>query len=148
MRPPCRRCSAIEQTARRSEAGLVVAALALFFTIGACRRGADVLPPAVQGTWTTSSPAYSDRYLRLADRTVEFGLGGNDAEIHSIRLVDAEDMEDGTALYTVHYRSDEGDTLSLRFLYRPGNPPTLKLDHQEAIWARSKARIPGGGLMP
>src|SRR5215471_16871074 len=137
MRRPCRRCSGIEQTGRSSEGRFFVAALAVVVAIGACRRGADVLPPTVQGTWTTSSPAYSDRYLRLADRTLEFGLGGHDAEIHGVRLVDAEDMEDGTALYTVHYRSDEGDTLSLRFLYRPGNPPTLKLDHQEAIWTRS-----------
>jgi hypothetical protein len=122
--------------------------LALAVAVGACRRGSDILPAAAQGTWTTSTPAYSDRYLKLADRTVEFGLGGHDAEVYGIRRVDAEDMIDGTALYTVQYRTDEGDTLSLRFLYRSGDPPTLKLDHQEAIWTRQKTGTPMEGLMP
>jgi len=123
-------------------------ALALLLAVGACRHSTDVLPPTVQGTWTTSTPAYSDRYLRLDDRTVEFGLGGHDSDIHGIRRVDAEEMVDGTALYTVQYHTDEGDTLSLRFLYRPGDPPTLKLDHQDAIWTRSNTGTPGRGSLP
>jgi hypothetical protein len=92
----------------------------------------------VQGTWTTTTAAYDDRYLRLDERTVEFGLGGHESDIHGIRRVDAEEMVDGSALYTVQYHTDEEGTLSLRFLYRPGDPPTLKLDHQDAIWTRSK----------
>jgi hypothetical protein len=123
-------------------------AIALLLAVGACRRDTDVLPSSVQGTWTTSAPAYSDRYLRLADRTVEFGLGGHDADVHGIRRVDAEEMVDGSALYTVQYRTDEGDTLSLRFLYRPGDPPTLTLDHQDATWTRSKAATPRRGSLP
>ena len=106
------------------------------------------MPPTVQGTWTTSTPAYSDQYLRLADRTVEFGLGGHDADVHGIRRVDAEEMVDGSALYTVQYHTDEGDTLSLRFLYRPGDPPTLKLDHQDATWTLSEIGSPRRGSLP
>ncbi len=123
-------------------------AFALLFSVAACRRSADVLPPALQGTWMTSTPAYSDRYLRLADRTIEFGLGGNGADLHGIRRVDAEEMVDGSGLYTVQYLTDEGDTLSLRFLYRPGNPPTLRLDHQDVIWTQSKTGTPTRGSAP
>lgn len=138
--------SATRRAERRSPRKLL--AMALLLAIGACRRDTDVLPSSVQGTWTTSAPAYSDRYLRLADRTVEFGLGGRDADLHGIRRVDTEEMVDGSALYTVQYRTDEGDTLSLRFLYRPGDPPTLTLDHQDAIWTRSKTGTPRGESLP
>ncbi|HBZ70115.1 MAG TPA: hypothetical protein DEP35_10430 [Deltaproteobacteria bacterium] len=125
-----------------------ILAFALLISVAACHRSADVLPPAVQGTWTTSTPAYRDRYLRLADRTIEFGLGGNEIDVHGIRRVDAEEMVDGSGLYTIQYLTDEGDTLSLRFLYRPGNPPTLKLDHQDAIWTQSKTATPTRGSAP
>jgi len=122
--------------------------MALILAIGACRGGVESLPTTVQGTWTTSAPAYTDRYLRLADRTVEFGLGGHDTDVHAIRRVDAEEMVDGSALYTVQYHSDEGDTLFLRFLYRPGDPATLKLDHQDAIWTRLTTGPPKRGFLP
>lgn len=138
--------SATGDPERRSPRKLLI--LAVLLAAGACRRGADVLPPAVQGTWTTSAPAYSDRYLKLADRTIEFGLGGHDADVHGIRRVDAEEMVDGSGLYTIQYQTDEGDTLSLRFLYRPGNPPTLKLDHQDAIWTQSETGAPTRGSAP
>ncbi len=138
--------TAIGQAAGQSRRRFLT--LTLLLAVAACHRGADILPTAVQGTWTTSTPAYSDRYLRLADRTVEFGLGGDDADVHGIRRVDAEEMVDGSALYTVQYHADEGDTLSLRFLYRPGNPPTLKLDHQDAIWTRSETGTPRRGPLP
>ncbi len=133
-------------TERRSPGKIL--ALALLLLLATCRRGTDVFPPGLQGTWTTSSPAYSDRYLRLTERTIEFGLGGHDADVHGIRRVDAEEMVDGSGLYTVQYLTDEGDTLSLRFLYRPGDSPTLKLDHQDAIWIRSKTQTPMRGPTP
>jgi hypothetical protein len=125
-----------------------IVAVALVLAIGACRHGTDALPPAVQGTWTTSTPAYGDRYLRLADQTVEFGLGGHDADLYGIRRVEAEEMIDGSALYTIQYSTDREDTLSLRFFYRPGDPPTLKLDHQDAIWTRSETGTPTRSSTP
>jgi len=107
----------------------------LFLLFIACEREPVVVPHALLGKWKTSAPEYADRYLKFDERTVIFGVGNGEEELHSI---DALAMKQGAGetVYTFSYRDAEEERGSLVVFYRPDSGGALQLKNSPEVWKK------------
>jgi hypothetical protein len=108
--------------------------LALIFFAG-CQRDV-VVPQHLIGEWKTTAPKYADRYLKLSEQTVTFGIGEGQEAAHNIDKIKSE-QRDSTTVYTFYYRDAEGQKDSLTVTYRPDDGGTLQIKNSVEIWSKS-----------
>lgn len=79
--------------------------LILIFVVG-CEREV-VFPQHLIGVWKTSAPKYADRYMKITQRTVIYGIGKSRIVSHAIDRIDIKQGENGT-VYTFYLVDAEG----------------------------------------
>ena len=95
-----------------------------------------IVPPHLIGVWKTSAPQYEDRYLKITENTLTYGIGNGEEVSHNIEKIDVNQGSNGT-IYSFHYKDAEGDKWTLTFTYRPEG--TIRLKNKNEIWLKSQA---------
>jgi len=113
----------------------------MLFFVAACEREV-VVPQYLTGKWTTSAPKYTDRYLKLCEHTVIYGVGDGEEVLHTIDKIDIQQVADGTVV-TLYYRDADGEKTTLNFTYSPYSGGTLQLKNSKEIWEKDKSGAAG-----
>jgi len=99
--------------------------------------GSKTVPPQLVGTWTTTHPEYSDRYLVLTSDSITFGTGGTSTVRYSIIGV-AVDGNDDNKYFVVHFR-DAGGAKFRREIVLGDSGQKLHFKSQPGVvWTRFK----------
>jgi hypothetical protein len=114
--------------------------LIIFFSFWGCEKNIPV-PQHFIGEWKTSSPQYADRYLKIAEHSLIFGIGDGEELSQDIEKVNVE-QENGETIYTIHYKDMEGEKWSLTLIYSPVSGGTFKLKNGKDIWEKVKSESP------
>ena len=113
--------------------------LLIFFSFTGCQR--NIPPPQhLIGVWKTSAPQYEDRYLKITENSLTYGIGNGEEVSHTIEKINVE-QENGETIYTFHYRDTEGEKCSLTLTYSPASG-TIKLKNRNDIWEKVKVESP------
>jgi hypothetical protein len=113
---------------------LLRASLILTVVLAACSAGeSEILPPEALQVWRTDAPGYRDRSFELRDGWVVFGTGYYTHSIHAIDSVEV-DAETETVRLEVAYRADDGESVPLRLVFTPGDPPALRIGSRSDVW--------------
>lgn len=107
-------------------------AIGVLVALAGCR--AEPVPPELIHIWRTQAPAYHDRHLEVRKDLLVFGTGGYMSELYPIDGIDSEPAENGSVLYTIHYRASDGDHLELKVSFMRGDPPSLRIEHIDDVW--------------
>lgn len=117
---------------------VLVFLLILSFFAG-CQKSIPV-PQYLIGVWKTSAPQYEDRYLKITEDSVIYGIGNGEEVSHRIDKIDV-DQENGETIYTFHYKDKEGEKWELTLTYSPVSG-TIKLKNKNDIWEKVKSQSP------
>jgi hypothetical protein len=112
----------------------------LFFFIG-CQKNVPV-PQHLIGVWKTSAPQYEDRYLKITEDSLIYGIGSGEEVSHTIEKINVE-QKDGETTYTFHYKDIEGEKWSLTLIYSPVSGGTIQLKNRNDIWKKVNVESPG-----
>lgn len=111
--------------------------LSVFFSLLGCEKNIPV-PKRLIGEWKTSSPQYTDRYLKITEHSLIFGIGDGEELSQDIEKVNVE-KKNGETIYTIHYKDMEGERWSLTLIYSTVSAGTIKLKNNSVIWEKVKA---------
>ena len=111
---------------------LWVCAIGVLVVVAGCR--AEPVPSELIHVWRTQTPAYRDRHLEVRKDLLVFGTGGYMSELYPIDGIDSEPAADGSTLYTIRYRAEDGARLELKVTYTRGRPASLRIEHIEDVW--------------
>jgi hypothetical protein len=114
--------------------------LIIFFSFIGCEKNIPV-PEHLIGEWRTSAPQYEDRYLKIAEHALIFGIGDGEELSEDIEKVKVE-QESGETIYTIHYKDTEGERWSLILIYSTVSGGTLKIKNTNVIWEKVKSESP------
>jgi len=110
--------------------------LILIFVVG-CEREV-IFPQHLIGVWKTSAPKYADRYMKISQHTVVYGIGKPEEVSHTIDRIGIKQGGDGT-VYTFYLRDAEGEKDTLTLTYRPDSGGTLQIKNSKEIWKKDKS---------
>jgi len=113
--------------------------LILIFLVG-CEREV-VVPQHLIGVWKTSAPKYADRWIKINERTVIYGIGKSEIASYAIDRIDMKKGEDRATVYTFYLVDAEGGKDTLALTYAPHSGGTFRIENSEGIWKKIK---PGG----
>jgi hypothetical protein len=119
--------------------GTLYVFLIIFLSLLGCGKNIPV-PQHLIGEWKTSSPRYADRYLKIAEHLLVFGIGDGEELSQDIEEVTAEE-ENGETIYTIRYKDIEGEKWSLTLMYSSALG-TIKLKNGNDIWEKVKSESP------
>ena len=111
--------------------------LSILFFFAGCQENVPV-PQHLIGVWKTSAPQYEDRYLKITENSLIYGIGSGEEVAHSIEKIDVE-QKDGETTYTFHYKDIEGEKWSLTLIYSPVSGGIIKLKNKNDIWYKVKS---------
>jgi len=95
------------------------------------------VPDRIRGSWVTSHPDYSDRYLEFRAESVTFGTGGVTSQTFNVTGFDSLRESDGRELNTVYFRSVDGSAFSRQFHFSEEGQRTLVFVNQpDVIWTQ------------
>ncbi len=114
--------------------------LIIFVSLLGCEKNIPV-PQHLIGEWKTSSPQYADRYLKIAEHSLIFGIGDGKELSQGIEKVNVK-QKNGETIYTIHYKDMEGERLSLTLIYSTASGGTIKLKNSNVIWEKAKSKSP------
>jgi hypothetical protein len=97
-----------------------------------------VFPQHLLGVWRTSAPKYADRWMKINERTVVYGIGKSEIAVYAIERIDIKQGKDGT-VYTFYLVDAEGGKDTLALTYRPASGGTLRIEHSVGIWKKDKS---------
>ena len=93
------------------------------------------VPPELVGTWTSTHPDYSDRYLTLTSDSITFGIGGTSTVIYSIIGVAVEEHH-GIQNFVVHFRGVDGTRFRREIVLDEGGTSLHFRSQPGVIWTR------------
>ena len=118
----------------------VVFLLLIFFSFAGCER--NIPPPQhLIGVWKTSAPQYEDRYLKITENSLIYGIGNGEEVSQSIEKINVK-QENRETIYTFHYKDAEEEKYDLTLIYNPVSE-TIKLKNKNDIWEKVKLESPG-----
>ena len=98
------------------------------------------MPPALMGRWTTTNPAYADRYFELSANTIVLGTGARTRARYSVSRV-LHDQDDEGVLYTVEYTDSLGGDYAMSFYFDAARGGAVRLKNQLQItWRKATSR--------
>jgi hypothetical protein len=117
--------------------GRIVATMALLATLAACQaQKEDLVPDHLLGVWTTSAPAYVDRYIEIRNDVIIFGTGGDTFEVHALTDID-DTREHGSIVYTITHLNHFGQPYTASFYYEPRGNGVIRFKNQRDIaWTK------------
>jgi hypothetical protein len=114
--------------------------LSIFFSLMACQENIP-LPQHLVGVWKTSAPKYKDRYLKITENSLIYGIGEGEEVSHTVERITVK-QENGETIYTFHYKDAEREKCDLALIYSPVSE-TIKLKNRNDIWEKVKSESPG-----
>jgi hypothetical protein len=119
--------------------GILSVFLIIFFCLVGCEKNIPV-PQHLIGEWKTSSPRYANRYLKIAEHSLVFGIGDGEELSQDIEEVNAEE-ENGETIYTIRYKDLEDEKWNLTLMYSLATG-TFRLKNGNDIWEKVKSESP------
>ena len=110
--------------------------LILILLVG-CEREV-VVPQHLIGVWKTSAPKYADRWIKINERTVIYGIGKSEIASYAIDRIDMKKGEDRATVYTFYLVDAEGGKDTLALTYAPHSGGTFRIENSEGIWKKIK----------
>ena len=109
-----------------------------------CAPGDEGLPESMIGIWRTSAASHADRYLELQPGFVTFATGKYTMDVRAIESVHSEPATapQRGRIYTLAYRTGEGELSELRLIHDPGPPKHIRFANRKEIWTPEKATAP------
>jgi hypothetical protein len=93
-------------------------------------------PNEIVGTWETTAPQYTDRFITIDIDTITFGIGGGNVEIYTIKKIEKTSAE-GSILYTIYYENGDGVWYKFAFYYSSANGGEFrKKNQQQIVWEK------------
>ena len=93
------------------------------------------MPEGLMGRWTTTDPAYADRYFEFSANSIVLGTGARTRARYIVTRV-LQDQDDRGVLYTVEYTDSLGGDFAMTF-YFDANRGWVHLKNQLQItWRR------------
>ena len=118
----------------------VIFFLSIFFSFVACQK--NIPPPQyLIGVWKTSAPEYEDRYLRITEDSLTYGIGEGEEVSHTLERINVK-QENGETIYIFHYKDIEGEKWSLTLIYSPLSGGTIRLKNKNDIWEKVEPESP------
>lgn len=115
---------------------LVGFSLVLISTLLLCTPEADVSIDSFLGVWKTSAPKYKDRFFKISESTITFGIGNGNSNKFIVDHV-IKEVEEKKTVYTISYNDVEGSDFKLAFYYTPKNNGVIRFKNQQEIeWTR------------
>jgi hypothetical protein len=119
-----------------------VSTVALFFLLALslflCSRDTRVTLDEFVGVWNTTAINYEDRFFKISDSTIAFGIGDGKQDIYYIQAV-TQTLEDKKHLYTISYENIEKTDFKLSFYYDRDAGGVIRFKNQMDIeWTRDK----------
>jgi len=111
----------------------VIFFLSIFFSSMACQENIP-LPQHLVGVWKTSAPQYEDRYLKITEGSLTYGIGEGEEVSHTVKRINVK-QENGETIYTFHYRDAEGEKCDLALIYNPVSE-TVRLKNRNDTWEK------------
>jgi hypothetical protein len=118
----------------------VIFSLSIFFSLMACQDNIP-LPQHLVGVWKTSAPQYEDRYLKITEDSLIYGIGEGEEVSHTVERITAK-QENGETTYTFHYKDAEGEKWDLVLIYNPASE-TVRLKNRNDTWEKVTLENPG-----
>ena len=113
-------------------------ALAVGFTLGACRRDVRDLPQGLLGVWTTEAPKYQDRFFALNEDSLTFGTGEGNSNSNPIIGIELTE-EEGRPYYHIEHLGTEGQSYVFSFHYEAADGGVITLKNQtEVRWTKER----------
>jgi hypothetical protein len=107
----------------------------------ACQK--DIPPPQhLIGIWKTSAPEYNDRYLKITEDSLTYGIGNSEEVSHTIEKMHVK-QENAETVYIFYYRDREGEKWTLTLIYSPLSGGTIRLKNNNDIWEKVEPESPG-----
>jgi len=125
---------------KREKILVLILCLVLLF---ACQRsGKATAPVELIGVWKTTAPAYADHPFEIKTDEVIFGTGEGQFDIYPIMKIKIEkDPREQGPLYTLCYKTVEGQEYRFSFYYYPANHGTIRFkNQQEMVWTKEEAK--------
>ena len=115
--------------------------LAVTLLAAACGSDDNVIPvpPGLVGRWTTTTTAYSDRYMDISPRVLIIGTGGNSSEPFQITRVVKTETVNGD-LYMLHYADPGGVDFRMGLHFNEAIGRTVRLENQLGMTWRKRGR--------
>jgi hypothetical protein len=93
------------------------------------------IPHHLIGVWKTSSPRFEDRYLKITEDMLIFGVGNGNEISHYIQKIKIK-QENNQTLYTFHYKDAEDEKWTLIFTYNPDLGGSITLKNRSETWKK------------
>ncbi len=109
--------------------------------VSACQSASSPPPPppqAIQGTWKTTAPGYTENYLRISGASVVFGVKGDIP--HERIIKDVQHKKDASGeLYTITYIEDDRSEFQLIFYHDTTAGEALVFKNQSKLrWTKQE----------
>jgi hypothetical protein len=111
----------------------VIFFLSIFFSLMACQENIP-LPQHLIGVWKTSAPQYEDRYLKITEDSLIYGIGEGEEVSHTVERITVK-QDNGETIYTFHYKDAEGEKCDLALIYNPVSE-TVQLKNRTDTWEK------------
>jgi hypothetical protein len=117
----------------------VIFFLSIFLSLMACQENIP-LPQHLVGVWKTSAPQYEDRYLKITEDSLIYGIGEGEEVSHTVERINVK-QENGETIYTFHYKDAEGEKCDLALIYNPASE-TIQLKNRNDTWEKVASENP------
>jgi hypothetical protein len=121
--------------------GSLLLSLLLLGCLACSKRPVARIPEVLVGTWTTDAPAYRDRYLKLEQDYVIYGLG-EERNPNAQRVTRVESQQTGFITTYVIYSTDAQGPHPMTLSYDPSNGTVRVKNQKDAVWRRTNATAP------
>ena len=119
---------------------LVVVSVIGSVVVGCAPQEPPEVPKELIGVWITDDPRYEDRFLKLEERTIHFGIGGDQASENPI--IDVEELPvEGSIIYRIKYLSPEGLEYSQSLYYDQQSEEIRYKSRPSVVWKRVEIEI-------
>ncbi|OGW52695.1 MAG: hypothetical protein A2Y81_09695 [Nitrospirae bacterium RBG_13_43_8] len=122
-----------ESCCRLCKIVIMLSTVIFFLSIMACQENIP-LPQHLVGEWKTSEPQYEDRYLKITEGSLIYGIGEGEEVSHTVERITVQ-QENGETIYTFHYRDAEGEKCDLALIYNPVSE-TVRLKNRNDTWEK------------
>ena len=95
------------------------------------------IPEELIGVWITEAPGWEDRFLKLEERAIHFGIGGDQAIENPVIGVESEPSEEGHTLYRIKYLSPEGFEYVKPLFYDAERGEIRYRNRPSVVWKRA-----------
>ena len=115
--------------------------LASGFVLFGCEPESEILPSEMLQVWHSDEPRYRGRSFELRPDWVIYGTGGAGSDLHQLEHVASEANSDGGRLYTIRYKTQDGESTAIELTYYSSPETRLIFANHHEVWTPGEPSI-------